>query len=142
MAKPMRERSQIIASTEKDTLAAPKTLRTAGIERILRRTILQWSDHFGSYGTGGPGFFGFKLEATQHYPEENLILTLWGAANWLLFDGRWLETNHDPFRDPFLVLNDCVGHRRFSELVIGAFVEDALFEDQACKLSLRKGQNM
>lgn len=35
----------------------PPTLRDLGTERILNRRIMTWSE-LGSYGMGGPGFFG------------------------------------------------------------------------------------
>ncbi len=67
-------------------------------ERIEGRVVLEWSDSCGSYGMGGPGFFGFKLGKTDEHPEEWLIMTLWGANQWLEVNGRWLaakEERHD-----------------------------------------------
>lgn len=70
---------------------SPKSLRHFGTGRILQRTIVQLSQRMGSYGMGGPGFWGFKLNKTDIYPDEWLILSLWAASYWLLFDGQIAE---------------------------------------------------
>lgn len=70
---------------------SPRSLRYLGISRILQRSIVQLSFSIGSYGMGGPGFWGFKFRQTDKYPEEWLILTLWGAGLWLVFDGDTAE---------------------------------------------------
>ena len=36
----------------------------------------------GTYGMGGPGFFGFRLG------EEWLVIAIWGAGDWVRADGR------------------------------------------------------
>ncbi|TAK10239.1 MAG: hypothetical protein EPO39_00585 [Candidatus Manganitrophaceae bacterium] len=67
---------------------APRLLHEEGVDRILHRSILCWSPNIGSYGMGGPGFWGFKLAESDPYPEEWLILTVWNAGDCLLFDGE------------------------------------------------------
>jgi hypothetical protein len=67
---------------------APKLLSEQGIGRILQRKILCWSPNIGSYGMGGPGFWGFKLGTTGGHLQEWLILTVWNAGDCLLFDGK------------------------------------------------------
>ena len=66
----------------------PRTLREVGIERFLHRQVLGYENSLGSYGMGGPGFSGFSLSKTKDYHRECLVLTLWGAQNWILFDGE------------------------------------------------------
>lgn len=63
-------------------------------ERVVGRKILEWSPYCGTYGQGGAGFFGSKLEQTEEFPEEWLILTLWGSD-------YWLELNSKPLAYPF-----------------------------------------
>ncbi|MGA7733054.1 MAG: hypothetical protein WCD37_17485, partial [Chloroflexia bacterium] len=67
----------------------PKTLREVGAGRIVGREVIRWLSSLGSYGMGGPGFFGLRLAAAGDYLEEWLALRLWGADNWLLLDGQW-----------------------------------------------------
>lgn len=68
----------------------PATFREVGVDRLLSRRIVQWSSK-GSYGMGGPGFFGILLDSKQPYPKEWLILSLWGSASWLLLEGKELR---------------------------------------------------
>jgi len=68
-------------------------------ERVLGRRVLEWSGHCGTYGQGGPGFFGLRLAATGVYPEEWLMLRLWGADDWLNINGRWLSANPKQYND-------------------------------------------
>jgi hypothetical protein len=63
------------------------------VERVVGRTILEWVPVLGTYGMGGPGFGGFLLSRTRHYPKEWLVLILWAADNWLLLDGRWVSAH-------------------------------------------------
>jgi len=72
----------------------PSTLREVGIERLLNRRIIKWSSK-GSYGMGGPGFFGILLESKKPYQKEWLVLPLWGSAGWLLLDGKELRLHVD-----------------------------------------------
>lgn len=76
----------------------PGRLRDLSEARVVGRRVLQWSSHRGTYGMGGPGFFGLELEAKDDHPQEWLVLTIWGAASWLLLDGRWIEA-HPKFYD-------------------------------------------
>jgi hypothetical protein len=66
----------------------PITLRQTGLERILGRQVLSISQYLGSYGMGGAGFFGLQLKKTKEYSMDWLVLRLWGADNWLHFDGH------------------------------------------------------
>jgi hypothetical protein len=73
----------------------PPTIKKTGINRILNRKILDVVQYLGSYGMGGPGFFGIKLEKLKKYPEEWLVLRIWGGTNWLHFNGSIIECHPD-----------------------------------------------
>lgn len=62
-------------------------------DALVGREVTAYSPYCGTYGPGGPGFAGFKLAATDTLPEEWLMLCLWGAANWLTVNNRWLEAH-------------------------------------------------
>lgn len=79
----------------------PKLSTKGGPKRVIGRTILESCPFLGSYGMGGPGFFGFKLEAKGQYKEEWLVLTMWSADSWLLLNGLWLSC-HPDFRKTHL----------------------------------------
>lgn len=53
-------------------------------ELVLMKEIIEWTDHAGSYGMGGPGFLGFC------FGKDWMIVAIWGAASWFRFDGRML----------------------------------------------------
>jgi hypothetical protein len=75
----------------------PLLVKKGGVKRVIGRKILETCRYLGSYGMGGPGFFGFKLEKKDRYPEEWIVLTIWGADEWLLLDGKWLDCHSDHF---------------------------------------------
>jgi hypothetical protein len=56
-----------------------------GPEKVVGRTVDQIDTHVGTYGTGGPGFFGLRLG------EEWLVISIWGASEWITVDGRLVE---------------------------------------------------
>lgn len=71
----------------------PLLIKSGGVKRVIGRKIIEVSPILGTYGMGGPGFFGFNLEKNKRYPEEWLVLTIWGADNWLLLDDKWLSND-------------------------------------------------
>jgi hypothetical protein len=46
---------------------APPTLRKLGLDRVIGRKVEWASCHIGTYGMGGSGFLGLKLEKTDKY---------------------------------------------------------------------------
>jgi hypothetical protein len=54
---------------------------------VLGRRIDWINPYFGTYGMGGPGFFALT------FGEQCLVIALWGAGNWLRFNGRSVEAN-------------------------------------------------
>jgi hypothetical protein len=56
----------------------PETLRQMGVGRILGREVVGWSNSLGSYGMGGPGFFGLRLARSGALYSEWLVL----GAGW------------------------------------------------------------
>lgn len=54
-------------------------------EMVVGRTVDEICLYVGTYGMGGPGFFGLRLGT------EWLVVAIWGAASWILVDGRIVE---------------------------------------------------
>jgi hypothetical protein len=120
---------------------AVQTLRMLGVERIAERQIIEWHDSLGSYGMGGPGFFGLRLAASGAFPEEWLVLTLWGADNWLLFDGRWVAAHPNQYGTQRPLVSNFAGEEQwdeFSEQVVGASIEGANITDSTSSITLEK----
>jgi hypothetical protein len=110
----------------------PQTLGEAGFERIVGRKVTAWSASLGSYGMGGPGFFGLKLAAKGEYPDEWLVLRVWGAGCWLLLDGQWIEAHPNQYQvqEP-LYSNFGPGEDwdRVTDKVVGTTLRSASVED-------------
>lgn len=68
----------------KPTLLDFKALQDRPVDEV--ETIV------GTYGMGGPGFFGLR------FGEEWLVISIWGASDWILVDGR-LVRDHFYERD-------------------------------------------
>ncbi len=60
----------------------PETLTA---ERIVGRTVREICTYAGTYGMGGPGFLGLRLD------DEWLIIAIWGADSWAQVDGRIVQ---------------------------------------------------
>lgn len=54
-------------------------------ELIVGRTVGEVCTCVGTYGMGGPGFFGLRLG------HEWLVIAIWGAASWIQVDGRIVQ---------------------------------------------------
>ena len=64
-------------------------------EMVVGRSVDQICTHVGSYGMGGPGFFGLRLG------DEWLVIAIWGAESWIEINGRivqdgFWDTNERP----------------------------------------------
>ena len=122
------------------TTPPPTLLQAGGAARVCSRIILEWSSSLGSYGMGGPGFFGLKLSANDDYSEEWLVLTLWSACSWLLLDGHWLEA-HPRYYSLQLPLFSNYGGMDNRDLVspilIGAEVVEVVMELASSLMVLR-----
>ena len=122
----------------------PKTIRQLGLSQIVGRTITAWSDHLGSYGMGGPGFFGLQLAASRPHREEWLVLILWGADNWLLFDGQWVAAHPNQYHHQKPLISTFGGDLHWdylSEKLLGAVIGEMTITDNSSCLALDKGGN-
>jgi len=66
-----------------ELMAFAPTLPTC--ETILGRRITQMALNVGTYGMGGPGFFGLKLD------QDWLVISVWGASEWIHVNGRLIR---------------------------------------------------
>lgn len=70
-------------------VGVPKTLSEVGEKSLIGSTIKGYTCYLGTYGMGGPGFFGLKLDKVpgEEY-EGNLVYAVWGADRYIQFDER------------------------------------------------------
>jgi hypothetical protein len=118
------------------------SLRRLGIGRILGREIIGWHHSLGSYGMGGPGFFGLHFAPTDSFPDEWLVLTLWAADNWLLFDGHWVAAHPNQYHVQHPLVSYFGGDEEWDELsdkLIHATIIDAEIRQNASRIDFEKG---
>ncbi len=65
----------------------PKPIRA---EDVIGRRVDEVKTIVGTYGMGGPGFFGLRLGS------EWLVLSLWGASEWIHVDNRLVTDSYGP----------------------------------------------
>jgi len=53
--------------------------------QVVGEVVTAVSMIVGTYGMGSPGFFGLQLR------DAWLVVAIWGASSWILFDGRLVE---------------------------------------------------
>jgi hypothetical protein len=105
------------------------------------RKIIRWG-YRGSYGMGGPGFFGLELVAKGRYPREWLVLTLWGAGEWLLLDVEWVEAHPNQYNIRRPLYSNFGGAEDWDDLagkVAGAEIIEAEITDFSSNLVLLHG---
>lgn len=103
----------------------PPPLRKVGIEAFLGRKAYDAMQSLGSYGMGGPGFSGIGFVATEKRRQEWLVLTLWGADNWLIFDDKILS-------ELGLDRNTLAQH------LAGSVLREAVVQKDSCRFTFEK----
>ena len=133
-------KTNIIACTEQKWFrkTVPLTLRTAGVERVLDRTIRGWTSCDGTYGMGGPGFFSLELEKHKAYRKERLCLCLWGATEWLLIDGNWFASPPNQYDQQTPQFSNYAGESwdYISDRIVGEKIEKFELNRNSFKLIL------
>ena len=74
-------------------LGVPLSIDEFGSERLKNSRIVDVSTCCGTYGMGGPGFFGLKLQG--EYGTRWLTCCIWSAGEYILFDDKVLECHPD-----------------------------------------------
>lgn len=102
--------SSLVAVNAEDVVAV------ATEETVLGRVVRDLSTHCGTYGMGGPGFLGLLLDTHGDGPSEWLILTLWGAGDWVSANGRWITANLEQYAQQRPWTSYYGGDNRWDEL--------------------------
>ena len=64
----------------------PISLIEFGIERLIGCEIIDLCTFLGSYGMGGPGYFGFKIKVQDDFMW--LVVCIWNADGYMMLDDR------------------------------------------------------
>ena len=145
---------RVIPCVDVKTQREPQTIADTGVERVLSRKILKWDPGIGSWGRVSPRFFGFLLEEQDGYPQEWLVLTIWGAAEWLLLDDQWVlsHSNQHRLQKPLYCsyvprqwdalssryIEASPGWDNFSPLVLGGVITEVYFRETSSFIKIEK----
>ncbi|MGN1411074.1 MAG: hypothetical protein ACI4WH_01010 [Oscillospiraceae bacterium] len=70
-------------------LSKPLDINQFGVDSLKNSKIIDICPYFGTYGMGGPGFFGFKLES--YFGIRWLVYCIWNSGESILIDDRIIE---------------------------------------------------
>ncbi len=79
---------------------------------VVGRELEEICPYVGTYGMGGPGYFGFRFD------KDWLVIAVWGAADWLVAGDRHVgDSFYDNYGRPMPLLYD--DHDELSPQIIG-----------------------
>lgn len=99
---------------------------------VVGKSIDQLAPHIGTYGMGGPGFFGFRLD------QQWLVVAIWGAGDWVFANNRLVT---DLFHAERGRPKPWIGEHGddLSPLVVGTTVESVHVERRSFELTTSGG---
>lgn len=129
-------------------LGKPKTLSNIKINTLIGKTIVNYGTNYGTYGMGGPGFLGFKLDSSPNTENEHIdgnimVYAVWGASQYTLIDDRVIECNYQfyskvhpwisKFSDENIPNWDDLGI-----IILGSQISDIKLTDNNCTIYVSK----
>lgn len=103
---------------------------------VLGKVVQEVSDCVGTYGMGGPGFFGLRLG------REWLVVAVRGAAEWMTARGRNVgDSFHDNYGRPRPWLADWISENpdELSPHLLGGTISSIAVEKHSMKIELDNG---
>ncbi|CAH1194132.1 hypothetical protein PAECIP111892_01421 [Paenibacillus auburnensis] len=67
-------------------LSRPRSLKEIEIGSLLNSRVVDFTSQLGSYGMGGPGFFGVLLD--QEGSQQYLVYAVWHSGQYIMMEGR------------------------------------------------------
>lgn len=116
----------------------PLLLREVTRNLLIGRKITGFSAYLGTYGMGGPGFFGFLLDNLEY-----LTYTVWGADKYIFVNDRLIDcspefyTLHKPW------IANYTGYPTWDELtkfIAQSEIVDLTLNKHICEIQLKKGK--
>jgi len=87
--KHFRDFNYYPAADQTIILGKPTTILDIKLEKLIGKQIIGSSSYLGSYGMGGPGFFGILIE--RNGMEEYLTYAVWASGQYIMMDDRVFE---------------------------------------------------
>lgn len=119
-------------------LGKPLYMDEFGIENIKNSKILEICTCCGTYGMGGPGFFGIKFQGSLGI--RWLVYCIWNASEHLLFNGRVIEC-HPLFQQKY---NPWIGYNEHKEdsiqlnnMFSGSIIDNINFTDTEITINFK-----
>ena len=121
-------------------LSRPQNVSEFGTEKLIGCPVYDMSPYLGTYGMGGPGFFGIGFDCGG--VKMRLVFCIWSAAEHMLLDDRVIQCYPDfaekyrPWTDPY----DQAGSlERLKDSVFGnAIIRDIKLSAHSFGLTLEK----
>lgn len=114
----------------------PTFLREYSIGSLKGIEVEGFSANLGTYGMGGPGFFGLLLSNALY-----ITYAVWGAGDYVIIDNRVLECLPNFYTKTKPWVSNYGGDNDWDDLthhIKGSKIVDIVLENDSCKIVLRK----
>ena len=108
----------------KETLMFNKPNQLEDGTSLVGRSITSYSTHLGTYGMGGPGFFGLLLD-----DREYLVYTAWDSSSYVEVNKRIVSCNpkyYDEARPWISTYGEGLSWDELSEILVGAVISEVI----------------
>lgn len=125
---------------KKETLVfnRPTLLKDTPFEQLIGLKVLEISTHLGSYGMGGAGFFGLRLN-NKHF----LTYAVWNSGNFVLVDNRVVKCSpdfYDTTRPLISNFGDDLTWDEITPLIVGSQIIAVKIAKHSCQITLQKDE--
>lgn len=124
-------------SSEIIMLGIPLSIEAFGCAKLNNSHIIDVCTSCGTYGMGGPGFFGLKLQG--EYGTRWLTYCIWSACEHVLFDDNILEC-HPAFAEkysPLIVIGDYSNSlAKLKEMLSDMTIKDVAISKENIEITL------
>ena len=126
-----------LKSYETIMLGVPKTIIEFGIEKFIGATIIEACTYHGTYGEGGPGFFGLSCDTKQGI--FYLIFTVWCSGEYSMIDDRVIECHpkYNNQYNPWYLWDDSGIITDIGNILSGTVVKNIELLDSECRIILQ-----
>lgn len=118
-------------------LGKPLTIDEFGLNKLKNSKIVDFSIMLGTYGMGGPGFVGFKLQGD--FGSRWLVYCIWSAGEHILLDNRILEC-HEMFSKKYKPYIDFSNPEEYfnklNELIKSLTIQDIQLSQDTLSINL------
>lgn len=117
----------------------PTLSRDNTLSKIINLQVLGFSSHLGTYGMGGPGFFGLFLNNS-----EILTYAVWSAGEYVIIDGRVVECDSNLYSKVKPWFSNTVSNGKkhdwddLTNHISGSIIIDISLNHDTCTLILEK----